>query len=219
MGNWCVGKGTFGVVKPCNCLLLSYVPDDEQVISASTGKHLRVVWTPRYSCDCLLVFRHDCSQLKLIISVIKLERQTSIRAKNENKNRAWIKNVSHIRLSLHSIRKGSSLCPNPFKGVTLRSESFKGFKGVGDQTTVSWSALLHHHYTHMEVPSSRKGSWEPKCPSVVLFEILHSEGPFEVASSEPFSLERPFNMAAMIVFTLKCPSESDISCLERTVYF
>lgn len=82
-GNGYVGTGTFGVVKPCNCLLLSYVPDDEQVIGTSTGKHLRVVWTPRYSCDCLLVFRHDCSQLKLIISVIKLERQTLISAKKE----------------------------------------------------------------------------------------------------------------------------------------
>ncbi|ROL42827.1 hypothetical protein DPX16_8573 [Anabarilius grahami] len=52
----------------------------------------------------------------------------------------------------------------------------------------------------------------PKCPSVVPFEILHSEGPFEVASFEHFGLERHFNMAAMIVFT----PEGDISRLERT---
>ncbi len=47
----------------------------------------------------------------------------------------------------------------------------------------------------------------PKCPSVVPFEILHSEGPFEVANFEHFGLEQAFNMAAMIVFTPKCPSE------------
>ncbi|ROL54856.1 hypothetical protein DPX16_23308 [Anabarilius grahami] len=56
----------------------------------------------------------------------------------------------------------------------------------------------------------------PTCPSVVPFEILHSEGLFEVASFEHFGLERPFNTAAMIVFTAKCPSEGDISRLERT---
>ncbi len=33
----------------------------------------------------------------------------------------------------------------------------------------------------------------PKCPSVVPFKILHSEGPFEVASFEHFGLERPFH--------------------------
>ncbi len=54
----------------------------------------------------------------------------------------------------------------------------------------------------------------PKCPSVVPFEILHSEGPYEVASFEYFSLEGPFNMTAMIVFTPKCPLEGDISRLE-----
>ncbi len=66
---------------------------------------------------------------------------------------------------------------------------------------------------------SAKDHGGPKCPSVVSFEILHSEGPFEVASFEHFGLERPFNMAGlagMIVFTPKCPSEGDISRLERT---
>ncbi len=57
----------------------------------------------------------------------------------------------------------------------------------------------------------------PTCPSVVPFEILQSEGPFEVANFEHFGLERHFNMAAMIVFTPKCPSEGDISHLEHTV--
>ncbi|ROL46196.1 CD48 antigen [Anabarilius grahami] len=45
----------------------------------------------------------------------------------------------------------------------------------------------------------------------------HTSGPFEVASFEHFGLERPFNMAAMIIFTPKCPSEGDISRLERTI--
>jgi len=44
-----------------------------------------------------------------------------------------------------------------------------------------------------------------------------SEGPFEVASFEHFSFKRPFSMAAMIVFTLKCPSEGNVSHLECTV--
>ncbi len=52
----------------------------------------------------------------------------------------------------------------------------------------------------------------PKWQSVVPFEILHSKGPFEVASFEHFGLVPPFNMAAMIVFT----SEGDIFRLERT---
>lgn len=30
------------------------------------------------------------------------------------------------------------------------------------------------------------------------FKIIHSEGPFEVVSFEHFSLEQPFNMAAVI---------------------
>ncbi len=63
---------------------------------------------------------------------------------------------------------------------------------------------------------STKDHGGPKCPSVVPFKILHSEGPFEVASFEHFGLEWPFNMAAMIVFSPKCPSEGDISHLERT---
>ncbi len=133
--------------------------------------------------------------------------------------------MHHLHVvALRSIRKGSSLCTNPFKGFTLRSESFEGLKGVGDQTTVSWNALLRHP----PMPTQRrrhhgknqhKGSWVPKWPSVVPFEILHSEGPFEVASFEHFGLERLFNMAAMIVFTPKCPSEGDISRLERSVTF
>ncbi len=49
---------------------------------------------------------------------------------------------------------------------------------------------------------SAKDHVGPKCPSVVPFEI-HSEAPFEVDSFEHFGLKRPFNMAAMIVFTPK----------------
>ncbi len=66
----------------------------------------------------------------------------------------------------------------------------------------------------MQICAKDHGS--PKCPSVVPFEILHSEGPFEVASSEHFGLEQPFNMAAMVVFSPKCPLEGNISRLERT---
>ncbi len=66
---------------------------------------------------------------------------------------------------------------------------------------------------------SAKDHEGPKCPSVVPFEILYSEGPFEVANFEHFGLERHFNMAAIIVFTLKCPSEGDMSHLERTASF
>ncbi len=110
------------------------------------------------------------------------------------------------------------ICPNPFKGFTIRSESFEGLKGVGDQTTVSWSALLHQHPVsiwrcHHHAKNLRKESWGPKCPSVVPFEILN----FEEARFENFALEWPFNMAAMIVFTPKCPSEGDIFCLEHTI--
>ncbi len=59
----------------------------------------------------------------------------------------------------------------------------------------------------------------PKCPSVVPFKILHSKGPFEVDNFEHFGLERPFNKAAMIVFTPKGPSEGEISRFEHTVIF
>ncbi len=110
--------------------------------------------------------------------------------------------INHMR----SIRKGSYLRPNPFKWFPLRSESFEELKGVGDQITVSWSALLHQHpvptWRHVILERiSAKDHGEPKCPSVLPFEILHSEGPFEVDSFEHFCLKWPFNMAAMIVFT------------------
>ncbi len=78
----------------------------------------------------------------------------------------WIYELN-VKLTLLSIRKGSSLCPNPFKGFTLRNESFKGLKGVGDQTAVSWSALLCHHPVPIRSSchhgkNQRKGSWEPE---------------------------------------------------------
>ncbi len=58
-------------------------------------------------------------------------------------------------LTLRSIRKGSPLCPNPFKGFTLWSESFEGLKGVGDQTAVSWSALLLHQKSAQRIMGAR----------------------------------------------------------------
>ncbi len=65
-----------------------------------------------------------------------------------------------------------------------------------------------HHFSSLSPPNS--------ISCVVPFEILHSEGPFEVASFEHFGLEWHFSMAAMIVFTPKCPLEGNISRLERT---
>lgn len=57
-------------------------------------------------------------------------------------------------------------------------------------------------------PSEWNAGTEPashgsaKCPLVVPFEILHSEGPFEVAHLFGMTLQWPM---AMTVFTLKCP--------------
>ncbi len=63
----------------------------------------------------------------------------------------------------------------------------------------------------------------PKCTSVVPFEILHSEGPFEVAvlstsvwNDPSIWLNDPNGNMTVIVFTPKCPSEGDISSLEHT---
>ncbi len=58
-----------------------------------------------------------------------------------------------------------------------------------------------------------------KCPSVVPFEMLHSEGPFEVASFEHFGLDDPSIWRPWLFFTPKCPSEGDISRLECTISF
>ncbi len=76
-------------------------------------------------------------------------------------------NLRGFPLTLCSIWKGSFLCPNPYKGFTLRSEIFEGMKGVGDQTTLSWSSLLPHHplptwRCRYHVKNLRKGSWEPE---------------------------------------------------------
>ncbi len=72
-----------------------------------------------------------------------------------------------IVFTLRSNRKGSSLCHNPFKGFTLLSESFEGLKGVWDQTTLSWRALLRHYAVSTRrrrhhAKNLRKGSWEPE---------------------------------------------------------
>ncbi len=80
---------------------------------------------------------------------------------------SWIPSSLNPYVSPCSIRKALSLCPDPFKGVTLRSESFRGFKGVGDQTTISWNALLPHHPVptrrrHHHEKNKHKGSWGTK---------------------------------------------------------
>ncbi len=71
-------------------------------------------------------------------------RQCALQKRNAL-DQAWPNSVLEgqcpCRVSLRSIRKGSSRCPNPFIGFTLRSESFEWLKGVW----VSWSALLRHH--------------------------------------------------------------------------
>ncbi len=91
----------------------------------------------------------------------------------------------------------------------------EGYRGPNNCFLKCPSASLYGGAVIMQRISA-KDHGGPKCPSVARFEILYSEGPFEVANSEHFSLERHFNMAAMIVFTPKCPSEGNISCLERT---
>ncbi len=65
----------------------------------------------------------------------------------------------------------------------------------------------------------RKGSWEPELShQLYSSEILHSEGPFKVASFEHFGLERPFNLWLPWLFSLwSALPEGNISHLERTV--
>lgn len=58
-----------------------------------------------------------------------------------------------------------------------------------------------------------------KWPSDVPFKIRHFEEPFEVSSFEHFGLKGPLNMASMIVFTPKCPSEGKIFRFGRTPRF
>ncbi len=103
------------------------------------------------------------------------------------------------RLTLRSIRKGSSLCLNPFRGFTLWSESFEGLKGVGDQTTVSLSALLRHHpvptqWRRHHGKNQRKGSWGPKYPSVASgqFWALRFGTTLQYGGHDCFHSEVPF---------------------------
>ncbi len=98
---------------------------------------------------------------------------------------------------LRFIRKGSSLCLNPFKGFTLRSESFEGCRGPNNCFLKVPSVSLYGGTVIMErICAKDHGSL--KCPPVEPFKILHSEGPFEVASFEHFGLERPFNLASWL---------------------
>ncbi len=90
---------------------------------------------------------------------------------------------------VHFVYHSEGLIPNPFKGFTLQSEGFEGLKGVEGQTTASLSAL-HTGGAVIMQSICAKNHEGPKCPSVIPFEILHSEGPFEVASFEHFGLER-----------------------------
>ncbi len=100
------------------------------------------------------------------------------------------------------IRKDSSLCPNPFKGFILRSESFEGCRGPNNCFLKCPSASSSRAYS--EAPSSRisaKDHGGPKCPSVVPFKILHSEEPFEL----PVLSNDPSKWWPWLFFILKCP--------------
>ncbi len=46
-------------------------------------------------------------------------------------------------------------------------------------------------------------------------KMQHSEGPIDLASFEHFSLEQPFNMAAMTDFNQNCLPEVNLSCLKH----
>ncbi len=64
----------------------------------------------------------------------------------------------YLTLSLLSIRKGCSLCPNPFKGVTLQSESFEGCRGSNNCFLKCPSVSISSF--HMEALSSFKESMQ-----------------------------------------------------------
>ncbi len=102
----------------------------------------------------------------------------------------------------------------------ILSQSTPGCRGPNNCFLKCPSASISH--AHTEAPSS----WKESVQSIMGARSVHQlhpsksfilKGPFEVASFEHFGLERPFNMAAMIVFTQKCPSEGDISRLECTM--
>ncbi len=104
-------------------------------------------------------------------------------------------------LTLHSIQKGSSLCPNPFEALTPEGKPFEGIRAEGWALPNGTQSVMSNNFPLQRIMVA--WSVHQKEP----FEILHSKGLFEVSS---------FEHAAMIVFTLKCPSDGDISHLKRT---
>lgn len=68
------GPATFRVVQSGHSFLLRHVPDDEQVVCRGRGEQVGVVGAPADGRDGLLVFRHDGSQLELVILLVQLDR-------------------------------------------------------------------------------------------------------------------------------------------------
>lgn len=101
----------------------------------------------------------------------------------------------------------------PFEGFTLKSENFEGLKDIGDQIkmfTEEVTSLLSQlkmgcNHTIVYAACLRKESWGRRVSY------------FEVASFEHSDLKWSFNIVAMIVLTLKCQSEADLSGLEHSL--
>ncbi len=116
-----------------------------------------------------------------------------------------------IKESLRSIRKGSSLCPNPFKGFTLWSESFEGLKGVWDLKCPSASSSR----AHMEAPSSWKESAQ---------RIMGGRSVHQLYPSKSFIPKGPLKRPVLCTSVWNDPSKwrpwllSLWSALQRAIY-
>lgn len=65
---------TFCVVQSGHSFLFCHIPDDEQVVCRGRGEQVWVVRAPADGRDGLLVFRHDGSQLELVILLVQLDQ-------------------------------------------------------------------------------------------------------------------------------------------------
>lgn len=109
-----------------------------------------------------------------------------------------------IQLALRSNLKAHS----SFKGFILQDKSFEKMKGVGDQRTISWNALLDHYAKIVYAAFvMSKTSWEQSIHHLYPLKslLLKSHLKWSVLST------LDWNMKVMIVFTLKYP------CLERRI--
>ncbi len=82
-------------------------------------------------------------------------------------------------------------------------ESFEWMKGVGD--------IFSSQLQRCRCPTIKLAQRISSLP----FEMQHSEGPIDLASFEHFSLEQPFNIAAMSDFNQNCLPEVNLSCLKH----